>query len=83
MVENLVVAAIVVLALLYVVRKYLPDGLRQKLVYRLTARGASQSKMAQWLDTQSSCGSGCDTCKSCAEPAPAKAPERVIRIVRR
>ena len=83
MVQNLIVAAIVVLALLYVVRKYLPAAWRQKLVYRLTARGASQSKMAQWLNTQSSCGSGCETCKSCAEPEPEQTSRRVIKIVRR
>ena len=81
MIENLIVAVIVVVALLYIVRKYLPAGWRLKLVYRLTARGASQAKMAQWLNTQSNCGSGCDTCKSCAEPEPST--ERVIKITRR
>ena len=80
MVQNLIVAAIVVVALLYIVRKYLPAGLRQKLVYRMSARGASQSKMAQWLNTESSCGSGCDTCKSCAEPTAEVPSERVIKI---
>ena len=78
MVQNLIVAVIVVLALLYVARKYMPSGWRTKLVYLLAARGASQSKMAQWLNTESSCGSGCDTCKVCAEPEPTS--ERVIKI---
>ncbi|MDB5936732.1 MAG: hypothetical protein JWQ01_4076 [Massilia sp.] len=81
MVQNLIVAVIVAAAALYVARKYMPAGWRQKLVYLLTARGASQSKMAQWLNTQSSCGSGCETCKSCAEPEPTS--KRVIKIVRR
>ena len=80
MIENLIVAVIVVVALLYIVRKYLPAGWRQKLVYRLTTRGASQAKMAQWLNTESSCGSGCDTCKSCAEPTAEAPSERVIKI---
>jgi hypothetical protein len=80
MVQNLIVAAIVVVALLYIVRKYLPAGLRQKLVYWLSARGASQTRMARWLNAESSCGSGCDTCKACAEPA---STQRVIKIVRR
>lgn len=80
MIENLIVAVIVVFAALYVARKYLPAGWRQKLVYLLTRRGASQSKMAQWLNTETRCGSGCDTCKSCETPEPA---ERVIKIVRR
>lgn len=78
MIQNLAVAAIVVLAALYVTRKYMPVGWRTKLVYLLAARGASQSKMAQWLDTGSSCGSGCDTCKACAEPEPTSG--RVIKI---
>jgi hypothetical protein len=81
MIQNLAVAVIVLFAALYVARKYLPKSWRIKLVYRLTARGASQSKMAQWLNTESSCGSGCDTCKACEEPAaPEKSSERVIKI---
>jgi hypothetical protein len=84
MIQNLVVAVIVGLAALYVASKYLPRSWRQKLVYLLTRRGASQSKMAQWLNTESSCGSGCDTCKACAEPVePEKSARRVIKIVRR
>jgi hypothetical protein len=82
MIQNLIVAVIVVIAALYVARKYLPAGWRQKLVYPLTRRGAGQSKMARWLNTESSCGSGCDTCKSCADPEP-QSSERVIKIVRR
>lgn len=79
MIQNLIVALIVVLAALHVARKYLPKSWRTKLVYLLAARGASQSKMAQWLNTESSCGSGCDTCKACAEPEPPSS-ERVIKI---
>ena len=81
MIENLVVALIVGLAALHVARKYLPASWRRKLVYLLAARGASQSSMARWLDTQSRCGSGCDTCKACADTAaPEKSPGRVIKI---
>ncbi len=78
MVQNLVVALIVGFAALYVARKYLPASWRTRLVYLLTKRGASQSKVASWLNTESSCGSGCDTCKACEEPK-----EHVIKIVRR
>jgi hypothetical protein len=78
MVQYLIVTVIVVLAALHVARKYLPKSWRTKLVYLLAARGASQSVMAGWLNTESSCGSGCDTCKACAEPgAPS---EGVIKI---
>ena len=84
MVQNLIVAVIVAFAALYVARKYLPSSWREKLVYLLTRRGASQSKMAKWLNTESSCGSGCDTCKACAEPEPEpESSKRVIKIVRR
>ena len=80
MIQNVIVALIVVLAALYVARKYLPASWRTKLVYLLSARGASQAKAVRWLNTESSCGSGCDTCKACADPEPT---ERVIKIVRR
>ena len=80
MIQNVIAAVIVVLAALHVARKYLPAGWRTKIVYFFTARGASQVKMARWLGTGSSCGSGCDTCKACAPPAPTG---RVIKIVRR
>ena len=80
MIQNVIVALIVVAAALYVARKYLPKSWRTQLVYRLSARGASQTKVAKWLNTESSCGSGCDTCKACADPAPT---EHVIKIVRR
>jgi hypothetical protein len=78
MIQNLVVAVIVMAAALHVARKYMPAGWRTRLVYWLSARGANQSKMAQWLNTESRCGSGCDTCKACAEPEPTS--ERVIKI---
>ncbi|MEO7496384.1 MAG: DUF6587 family protein [Massilia sp.] len=65
----MIVALIVVAAALSVARKYLPASWRRKLVYWLAARGASQSRVAAWLNTDTSCGSGCDTCKACAEPA--------------
>jgi hypothetical protein len=78
MIQNVIVAVIVLLAALYVARKYMPAAWRTRLEYLLAARGASQSKMAQWLNTESSCGSGCDTCKACAEPEPTS--ERVIKI---
>jgi hypothetical protein len=80
MVQNLVVALIVLAAALYVARKYMPAGWRQKLVYWLAARGASQAKLAAWLNTESSCGSGCDTCKSCAQPEPEATSRPVIKI---
>jgi hypothetical protein len=81
MIQHLVVAVIVVLALLYVGGKYLPKGWRTWLVYHLARRGARQSKLVQWLDTGSSCGSGCDSCKACDDtPAAPPAKHRVIKV---
>lgn len=84
MIQNLIVALIVVAAALSVARKYLPASWRQRLVYWLAARGASQPRVAAWLNTDTSCGSGCDTCKACAEPAAGADPKaddpRVIKL---
>lgn len=83
MVQYLVVGLIVLLAALQVARKYMPDGWRRKLVYLLSRRKAgAQSKLVHWLDTDASCGSGCDSCKACeTEPQPpAESKHRVIRM---
>ncbi|MGZ3181226.1 MAG: DUF6587 family protein [Telluria sp.] len=72
MIQDLVVGLIVLAAFAYVLRKYLPASLRRRIVHFLSRRGARQAKVAAWLDTTSSCGSGCDTCKACE---PAAAPE--------
>lgn len=86
LVQNLIVAVIVLCAALHVARKYLPARWRQKLVFVLSARGASQSSMAKWLNTASGCGSSCAKCQACAAPEPldaAPSAARVIQIVRR
>jgi hypothetical protein len=77
-IQYLIVAVLVGLAALYVGSKYLPAGLRRRIVYLLAGRGgATHAKLARWLDTESSCGS----CKACADPAPpAPAGKRVIKL---
>lgn len=81
MMQNLIVALIVMLAALYAGSRYLPASWRQRLVYLLARRGATQARMAQWLHTESSCGGGCDSCKACADPAPpAAGARRVIKL---
>jgi hypothetical protein len=82
MAQQLVVAVIVVLALLYVGAKYLPKGWRTRLVHRLSRGGTRQSMLVRWLDTADSCGSGCDACKACEDEAPTAAPtgHRVIKL---
>jgi succinate dehydrogenase/fumarate reductase-like Fe-S protein len=84
MLQYLVVGLIVLLAAIYAGRKYLPAALRKRLVWVLTRRGDGQSKLVKWLDTEASCGSGCDTCKACDTSAPAAPPgegkHRVISL---
>jgi hypothetical protein len=73
MFQYVVVGVIVLLAALYAGGKYLPVAWRRKLVYRLRDAGQGNGKLARWLDKDGSCGSGCDTCGSCApEPMPEK-----------
>jgi hypothetical protein len=73
MIQYLVVGVIVLLAALYAAGKYLPVAWRRKLVYKLRDAGRGNGKLARWLDKDGSCGSGCDTCGSCApEPMPEK-----------
>jgi hypothetical protein len=85
MAQYLVVALIVVLAALYVGRKYLPAAWRRRTVHFFTRRGAEQSRLVRWLDTDDSCGSGCGSCNTCepgepeqAEPTAGK--HRVIKL---
>ncbi|GAB3471251.1 hypothetical protein GCM10027321_42890 [Massilia terrae] len=83
MVQYLIVGLIVLVAALQVARKSMPAAWRRKLVYLLSGRKAgAQSKMVKWLDTDASCGSGCDTCKACeTEPQPpAEGKHRVIKL---
>ena len=74
--QYVVVGAVVLAAALYAAVKYVPKSLRQRLVYRLS-NGSGKGTLVKWLDTDASCGSGCDTCGSCA-PAPStpSLPER-------
>ena len=88
--QNLVVALIVAVALVYAAASYLPRAWREKIVFLLVQRGASQARMAAFFKVDASCGSGCGSCGSgsggCAAPAPGgedDAPaggRRVIRI---
>lgn len=81
MVQQLVVAVVVVLALVYAASKYLPAAWRRRVVYLLTRGGASaDSRLVKWFDTGSSCASGCDTCKACEPPAPPENGKRVIKL---
>jgi hypothetical protein len=81
MVQHVIVAIIVALAALYAGRKYLPAAWRRRAVWLLSRRGGKQSALVRWLDTDASCGSGCDTCKAC-ETTPAEPPEGKHRVIK-
>jgi hypothetical protein len=68
-IQELAVAAIVAVAALYVGAKYLPAAWRRRIVFAL-ARSEGESKLARWLGTGSSCGTGCASCKACAPATP-------------
>jgi hypothetical protein len=67
--QYLVVGVIVFVAAMVAAAKYLPKSWRQRIVYRFS-NGSGKGFLARWLDKESGCGSGCDTCGSCA-PTPA------------
>ena len=84
LVQYLIVGVIVFFAALFAARKFMPAAWRTRLVYRLSrGRAGADSRLVRWLDTDASCGSGCDTCKAC-EDTPADAPvegkHRVIKM---
>ena len=71
MLQNLIVAVIVVLAAWAVARRYLPKTVRRRTA-GFSARRARQlclPRLAGWLEADlpaaSSCGSGCGTCGNC------------------
>jgi len=83
--QELAVAIIVTLAALYLGAKYMPAGLRARLVRHL-ARDGKRAKLAAWLGGQSggacgggSCGTGCAS--NSAPAAPTK--HRVIKLHQR
>jgi hypothetical protein len=82
MIQTLIVGLIVAAAALYAAVKYLPRSWRERLVYRLSG-GTGKGRIVQWLGTDSSCGSGCDTCGTCeTTPLPEKDAQgrKVIQV---
>ena len=80
--QYLVVGLIVLAALLYAAARYLPLAWRRRIVYQFSD-GSGKGVLARWLDQDAGCGSGCDTCGSCA-PAPLPEPDaqgrKIIRL---
>jgi hypothetical protein len=78
MLANLVVALIVIVAFVQACARYLPAAWRRQAVHLLVRAGFPQPRMAAWMRTETSCGTGCASCKACETPAPGSA--RVIKI---
>lgn len=77
MLEYIVVGVIVAAAAFYAARRFMPASWRRRMAYRL---GGRESKLANLLNPDPGCGSGCDSCKACAEPEPEPAQRRIITI---
>ncbi|WP_202411858.1 DUF6587 family protein [Duganella fentianensis] len=65
MLQNLIVAVIVVLALLHVCRRYLPAALRRGWANALAQRGVSAVLLARLFGVREGCGDGCGSCGGC------------------
>jgi hypothetical protein len=80
MIQTLIVGLIVAAAALYAAVKYLPRAWRERLVYRLSG-GTGKGRIVQWLGTDSSCGSGCDTCGTCETPPLPEQDEKGRKVI--
>lgn len=79
MLQQMIVAVIVMLAMLVVLRKYLPRPVRRRtaaLLAKLLER-CGMARLARWLQRDlpaaSSCADGCGSCGNCG-PVPAPVP---------
>lgn len=74
MMQNLVVALIVVAAVLFAAWRFVPAAVREPLLLRMAgaARAARLPRVAQRLDravrVSGGCGSGCGSCGGCPKP---------------
>ncbi|WP_348693789.1 DUF6587 family protein [Duganella fentianensis] len=65
MLQNLIVALIVLLALLHVCRRYLPAALRRGWADALAQRGLNAALVARLFGVRKGCGDGCGSCGGC------------------
>lgn len=82
--QELLVVVIVAVSALYLGAKYMPAGLRARLVMRLT-RGGKRSFIARWLDKSGGGGCGGGSCGSGCAPRQPDPPgkHRVIKLHQR
>lgn len=65
MLQNLIVALIVLLALLQLCRRYLPVALRRGWANALAQRGLNAALLARLFGVRDGCGDGCGSCGGC------------------
>lgn len=73
MLQNLIVAVIVVLALLHLCRRYLPAALRRGWAEALAQRGLNAAWLARLFGVREGCGDGCGSCGGCDSGTHSKA----------
>ncbi len=65
MLQNLLVALIVLLALLHTCRRYLPAALRRRWATALSRRGYDARLLSRVFGLRDGCGDGCSSCGGC------------------
>lgn len=65
MLQNLLVALIVLLALLHTCRRYLPAALRRRWATALSRRGYDARLLSRLFGLRDGCGDGCSSCGGC------------------
>ena len=79
MLQNLIVALIVVLALLHFCRRYLPAALRRRWADALGQRGVDARLLARLFGVREGCGDGCSACRSPGRASALAGWPRVVR----
>ncbi|MGZ8294841.1 MAG: DUF6587 family protein [Telluria sp.] len=79
MLEYAIVGLIVAAAAFFAARKFMPASWRKRVSYRL---GGSESALGRIMNSDPSCGSGCDTCKACADPEPMPETDGAKRVIK-
>lgn len=65
MLQNILVALIVLLALLHTCRRYLPAALRRRWATALSRRGYDARLLSRVFGLRDGCGDGCSSCGAC------------------
>ena len=87
MLQNIVVTAIISIAFLHVLWRWMPKGLKRRSAIKLSQLAArfNLSTIASWSNKKSlsnGCGDGCSSCNNCGpvDSTPKESVERTINI---